>query len=308
MIRADQNRTSTMKRFAPFVSLLFACSLIGCARQFTVSRPAVYSSVQQRREAGLSREQQQLLDKHCPFGVPKRDVRWNFGPTDLITHNGYVLEHSAADKIPLWVCEFVEANQLTGNVARDDKFQPEPGLPLGKRAELKDYRGSGYDRGHMAPAGDQRRDANLKKETFYLSNMSPQVPALNQQIWRELEDQVRLWMIARGSGYIITGGMFYDPKEEDATTATGVVRHKAIGDGVAVPTHFYKIAVAKNANGEWQVIGFVMQNRPYKRPFQLEESIKAIDWIEQRTGLDFMPQLAPADEKRLERTPANIWN
>jgi endonuclease G, mitochondrial len=138
--------------------------------------------------------------------------------------------------------------------------------------------------------------------------MAPQVPAHNQQIWRELEDQVRRWMIVRHSGYIITGGMFYDPKEEDAATATGVVRHKTIGSGVAVPTHFYKIAVAKDSSGEWQAIGFVMENRTYKRPFHFADSIKAIDWIEQRTGLDFTPELGPADEKRLERTAAPIWN
>lgn len=98
-----------------------------------------------------------------------------------------MLEHSAVEKIPLWVAEHVTAAQFGGDVTRDDKFQPDPLLKPGARAELADYKGSGYDRGHQAPAGNETRDEKLKSETFYLSNMAPQAPRMNQQIWRKLE-------------------------------------------------------------------------------------------------------------------------
>jgi endonuclease G, mitochondrial len=299
-----------MKQFRSFHCATLAAVLLltGCAHPVVVSRPAVYTAAQQQPQAGLSPEDRERVDRHCPFGIPKLDSRVNFGPTELVAHDGYVLRHSSTDKIPLWVCEFVEADQLTGKASRYNNFQPDPLLKPGQRAELTDYKGSGFDRGHQAPAGDQTKDARLKAETFYLSNMAPQVPAMNQQIWRELEDHVRHWMIGRGSGFIITGGMFYDPDEEDPHTAHGVIRHRVIGNGVSVPTHFYKIAVAKDSSGEWQTIGFVMENKAYKRPFQFADSIKPVDWIEQRTGIDFMPNLSAQEEKRLERLPAHIWN
>jgi len=237
------------------------------------------------------------------------DPSWNYGPTDLVARDGYVLRHSTTDKIPLWVCEHVVKDQLTGSEGRNDKFAPDPLLPAGHRAELSDYKNSGYDRGHQAPAGDQTKDARLKAETFFLSNMAPQVPALNQQAWRELETLVRTWLIARGEGYIITGPMFYDPKEENTHTATGTVNHKTIGaDGVAVPTHFFKIVAAKDGQGTWQAIGFVMENRKYQKPYRFADYIQAIEWIEQRTGLNFMPELDTLEQRRLEHTPSVLWN
>lgn len=292
-----------------FVLGMMAFLLAGCARQATVLRPAPYSAAKFQRESGVSPQEQRCIDKHCFEGEPKLDQNWRFGSTDLVARDGYVLRHSAVDKIPLWVCEYVDRAQLGGNVARDDAFQPDPVLKPGRRAELVDYRRSGYDRGHMAPAANQSRDAQLKRETFYLSNMAPQKGALNQQIWRELEDRTRDWLDARGAGYVITGPMFYDPAEENEATADGVVTGKAIGPNkVAVPTHFYKIVVAKDGSGEWQSIAFVMENRSYRRPFRFEEHITSIDWIEKRTGLDFMPEMDVLEQRRLESAVSPLWN
>jgi endonuclease G len=288
--------------------LVSAFLISGCASH-TVSRIAPFSAAKTQIEAGLSPHETDNVIKNCPFGEPKLEITLNVGPTDLIARDGYVLLHSATDKIPLWVCEFVVKDQLTGNLNRDDKFQTDPLLKKGRRSELIDYKGSGYDRGHQAPAGDQTKDVTLKLETFFLSNMAPQAPALNQQIWRELETHVRDWLIERGSGYIITGPMFYDPKEENADTATGVVKHKVIGpDEVAVPTHFYKIVVAKDSSGKWQSIAFVMENRKYLKPYDFSKYIKSIEWIQERTGINFMPELDAVEQKRLERNTSPLWN
>jgi endonuclease G len=291
---------------APLLVSTFLIS--GCATH-TVSMVAPFSAAKVKIEAGLTPQENEDVVKNCPFGEPKLEETVNVGPTDLIARDGYVLMHSAVEKIPLWVCEYVVKDQLTGSLTRDDKFQPDPLLKKGRRAELIDYKSSGYDRGHQAPAGDQTKDATRKLETFYLSNMAPQVSALNQQIWRELETHVRDWIIERGSGYVITGPMFYDPKEENADTATGVVKHKVIGpDEVAVPTHFYKIVVAKDSSGQWQSIAFVMENRKYTKPFDFSKYIEPIEWIQERTGINFMPELDTVEQKRLERNASPLWN
>lgn len=243
-----------------------------------------------------------------PFGIPKKDTKWPHGPTHYIVREGYVLEHSTTDKIPLWVCEGVTAEQLTGNADRSDGFAPDPLLPVGERAELRDYRGSGYDRGHMAPAGDQKSSQARQDETFLLSNMSPQLAALNRKVWKQLEERVREWVKGRGFAFVITGGFFYDSSEDSEATADGSIDYFIIGPGsVAVPTHFYKIVVAKNASGRWGAIAFVLENRGYTKPYEFEDDIVSIDWLEEHTDLNFMPDLDPDQEHELEASPGAMW-
>ncbi|MBX3388485.1 MAG: DNA/RNA non-specific endonuclease [Phycisphaeraceae bacterium] len=226
----------------------------------------------------------------------------------LIARDGYVLRHSALNKEALWVCEHVRRDQLSGNLKRSDAFRPDPLLQPGDRAELTDYRGSGYDRGHMAPAGDQTVDARKKDETFYLSNMAPQEPQLNQRVWAALEDQVRDWADQRGEVWIITGPMWYDPREDDPSTARGFVDYWVIGaNEVAVPTHCYKIVIRPDGNGDVDCVAFVIENKPgYRAPFHLDEYITSVDFIEKRTGLNFMPNLSPPAKARLENSPGHM--
>ena len=301
-VRAGQLATVSLVTFLAFTA--------GCARNASVvGKTAYFSVVRTQPPAGVSPADEVHVKKHCVFGKPRLDPKWNYGPVDLVAHDGYVLLHSATEKIPLWVCEYVVKNQLTGTLTRRDNFRPDPLLKPGRRAELTDYKKSGYNRGHQAPAGDQTKDEKLKDETFCLSNMAPQLPALNQQVWSQLEAAIRNWLTERGDGYVITGPMFYDPKEEDAHTATGVIAHKVIGpDGVAVPTHFYKIVVAKDARGQWESIAFVLENRKYPKPYDFAKYIRSIDWIQQRTGIDFMPELDVLEQKRLEQNATRLWN
>jgi endonuclease G len=248
------------------------------------------------------------MERLCFEGCPVVDPDFGLGPTVIVTRDGYVLEHSSTDKIPLWVAEHVESAQLSGNVKRKDKFAADPLLKSGKRSELADYKGSGYDRGHQAPAGNQTTVPRLKEETFFLSNMAPQEGALNQQIWAALEDQTRDWAKAAGSAFILTGGFFYDPAEENPNTADGLVDYFTIGTGaVAVPTHFYKIVMKRDAGGQARAIAFVAENRGYPRPFDFAALIQPIDWIEERTGLNFMPELSAAEEAALEEQASPMW-
>jgi endonuclease G len=280
--------------------------LAGCSPVQVDVRPPILRA--RHLEAAPTLAQQQFVKKNCgDFGVPLKDRTQNFGPTTIIYREGYVLEHSATDKIPLWVCEGFDLGQWNPpNPNRKDVFKPDPTLPKGQRAELADYKGSKLDRGHQAPAADFK-DQRLKDESFYLSNMAPQSPPLNQQFWRLLEDQVRKWAGDNSPIYVFTGGFFYDPKEDDPATANGQIHFRRIGaNHVAVPTHFYKIVFSKDERADWRAVGFVVENRPYDKRTRFEDTIRSISWIEERTGLIFMPDLDEAVQARLKRNKGRM--
>jgi endonuclease G, mitochondrial len=275
-------------------------------RTFTL-RPAPKYSKFQSRQAGFSPQDRARIDRNCPFGMPKVDHSFPHGPSRFVVRDGYVLEHSTVDRIPLWVAEHVGRPQLSGHLERSDHFLPDPKLPKGERSELKDYARSGYDRGHQAPAGDETVDPQRKDETFFLSNMAPQAPELNQQIWAELEDLCRKWITEKyPEGFIITGGFVFDPKEE-TDDADGTISVEHIGpDAVTVPTHFYKIFLAKDGSGKWHAIGFVIPNEGQRKPHHFADFVKSIDWIQAHTGIVFLPSIDPAEAQRLERQPTPI--
>lgn len=262
-------------------------------------------------QAGFTPEDIASITDNCgPFGMPELDPMYPHGPTDFVIRNGYVLEHSALDRIARWVCEHVTPDELSGSAPRRDRFAPDPELAGKARAELDDYRGSGFDRGHLAPAGNQTVSQEDKDATFYLSNMTPQAPQHNQQIWRELEDLTRRW-VEEGvveAAFILTGAFFYDAKEEDPATADGLIDYQVIGPGaVAVPTHYFKIVVAPDGQDGWKAVALVQENRRYPQPYDFAEHIRPIDWIEERSGIDFLPNLDPLLEEQLERQPGELW-
>lgn len=261
-------------------------------------------------QAGFTPTEEAEIADNCPAGMPKKDPAFEHGPTEYVIREGYVLEHSSADKIALWVCEHLTPEELAGDVKRRDKFKPDPQLAEGERAELSDYRLSGYDRGHQAPAGDQRSSQLLNDETFFLSNMAPQVGrGFNRSTWRALEELVRTWAEEPGVGdiYAITGGLFYDPAEDDPQTADGLIDYSVIGkDAVAVPTHFYKIVISHQGE-QWKAVAFVLQNMKQDTPDDFSPFVRPIRWVEEHTGLDFMPDLDPLTANDLESSPQALW-
>jgi endonuclease G len=286
------------------VSAMAVLFLTGCSMTTVHTRSAI-GSAHIALQAGLTPEQKQDADKNCYEGTPQKTSE-ELGPTEYVFREGYVLEHSSLDKIPLWVCEGVDESQLTGSLARSDKFMTDPALK-GPHSTPTDYTRSGYDRGHQAPAGNQTTDAALKDQTFYMSNMAPQLPKLNRNAWKALETQTRAWVKQFGHAYEWTGPVFYDPKEDNSATANGTVDFKTIGkDSVAVPTHFYKIVVVKDGD-HFKSIAFVMPNQNYSPPYHLGQFIKSIRWIEQHTGLNFMPNQTAAESESLEANPSAMW-
>jgi endonuclease G len=281
--------------------------LAACQTVTEVSMPAIYSAPTMELQAGLSPAEKAAIEKNCYAGKPV--VLKATGKPLLIAREGYVLTHSPFLRGPIWVSEGITASQLVGSGNRQDNFAPDPKVPPADRAELRDYEGSGYDRGHQAPAADFKSSQKLTDESFYLSNMAPQVGAgFNRAVWAHLEDFVRERIKENGSGYVITGPLYYDPAEDDPRTADGIVKVKWIRRRVAVPTHFFKIMVLPKPGGKASCVGFVLENRkhPTGSPHDFSQYIKSVDWIEERAGINFMPDLDPLKERELEGKPGRL--
>ena len=215
----------------------------------------------------------------------------------ILVRKGYVLNHDNNKKVALWVSYHLTDKYLAPKVPRSNDFRPDPDLPKGPRSELKDYKKSGYDLGHLAPAEDMRRDAQTESETFLLSNMSPQVGlGFNRRIWKNLEAKVRLWAKKRHNIYVMTGPIYANKN------------YQTIGpDKVAVPTSFYKIVVSCNTKGgSLDAIAFIMPNKDLGAT-PIKNYISTIDEVEKETGLNFLSGLPELIEKKLEAKKATMW-
>lgn len=166
---------------------------------------------------------------HAPYGFP---VTTNVVP---LCQQAYLVGYDAQAKLPKFVTyELVPQNAL-GCVTRTNAFAANQFVPNG--AVPSDYAGTGYDKGHMAPDGDLSWDQQVEYESFLMTNMSPQAGSLNRGIWKLLETSVRGWVVQRNQSYTVYVGGVYN-------TATD----KKIGNGVVVPTGFYKIVINNQTN------------------------------------------------------------
>lgn len=273
-------------------------ALAGCATpapETTLSGPPPTAA---REVAAPATDDEPWVAKNCIEGIPvlSPDLQ---AEVQVIRRRGYVLAHSLTRKVPLWVSEGIPRDQMDGPAERRDNFRPDPEIPAGERSEIADYRSSGLDRGHQAPAEDFTLDQELMDESFYLSNMAPQVGVgFSRHVWADLEAWARDVARKKGIAWVITGPLFLD--------AEG----RTIGPGrVAVPSHFYKVVLTRDETGALEAIAFVLDNRAHSAEERrdLARFIKAIDWIEGKSGLDVMPDLPASEEERLERMAAEMW-
>ena len=204
---------------------------------------------------------------------------------EIVKHTYYTLSYSKKNEQAEWVAYLLTRSMLTGQSERGNNFRPDPSVPSGS-AQLSDYNKSGFDRGHLCPAGDMTFNAQAMSETFYLSNMSPQVPAFNRGIWKSLESLVREWAEEEDSIYIVTGGILSNPEG-------------SIGKNrVTVPKSYYKVIY--DLTGEKKMIAFILPNE--KGVKQLSDYVVTVDDVERQTGIDFFPCLPDSLENSLEKT------
>ena len=287
----------------PLLFLAILAAAVGCATNRSVHhmRAAIHTELREQQSGQLTPEQEVLLEELCPFGRPIAQPDAGLGFTELVVREGYALEHSGDLKIPLWVCQRMDASKLNGQFDRKDDFRVDPELD-GPRSELSDYKGSGYARGHHAPAEDFSQSKERMSESFFLSNMSPQLGAVNSGAWANLEKRTRKWVAEDAATWIITGALLYDPEEDDPATADGWIKYFTIGAGVAVPTHLFKIVVGEGPTGAVTTTSYVVPNAKLPIGYRIDDYRKPIRWIEQRSGFDFMPDLDPGDALDLEES------
>ena len=198
-----------------------------------------------------------------------------------------------------WSAYCLEKSELVKNASRSNDFRPDPEISTGS-AELSDYRRSGYDRGHLAPAADFAYSESAMSETFYMSNMTPQAPAFNRDIWQKLEAQVRVWAAKYGRAYVVTGPVLAAPPED----------YDTIGENkVVVPRAFYKVvlvplyadeadAATPDDASDVATFAFIIPNQKCDAPFY--DYAVTVSEVEERTGLDFFYLLDDAVETRVE--------
>ncbi len=208
-------------------------------------------------------------------------------PASVLTkHEGYTLQYDEQNEQARWVAYQLTAAETIKQFERTNKFIPDPTISSGSASD-KDYRNSGYDRGHLAPASDMGWSAKTMAESFYYSNMSPQVPAFNRGIWKRLEEQVRRWAMELDTVYVVTGPIL-----------SGNLQF--IGpDQLAVPNYYFK-AVLYFHGKDSKAIGFVMENR--KLQGSLSDFTFTIDSLEKLTGLNLFASVDDQLETKIERT------
>lgn len=190
----------------------------------------------------------------------------------MLCRQAYVSYHDDQAKIPKWVSYTLTPENLMGCSPRINSFRADPDLPLGQRAELNDYARSGYDIGHMASSADMTRNEQVQRESFYLSNMAPQLPENNRGEWAQLESNLRSWVWQNQQAIVVHVGPIYSTK----SATIGPNR-------VVVPDAFYKVAVDMQSNHATAWI--IPQRTPGKN--DLSSFIVTVSDLEQQTGLVF---------------------
>ena len=214
----------------------------------------------------------------------------------IIQHEGYTVSYNADYRIANWVAYVLTDKEARSDkTERQNKFVVDP-LVKGASATNEDYTRTGYDRGHLAPAGDMKWSEKAMRESFYLSNITPQKPGLNRGIWKELEEQIRLWARENGAVLIATGPVI--PDEE---------LNRLGKNRVGVPRQFYKV-LCMVVNNQLEGVGFLFENRDYGTT-PLRQMMVPIDSVEQVTGIDFFPALPDDEERQMEATVhTDLWS
>ena len=205
---------------------------------------------------------------------------------EIVEHEFYTLSYSERHEQAEWVAYELKKNQLSHSNLERPYFIDDPQVVTGS-ASWKNYKHSGYDKGHLCPAADRRFSRKAFDETFYTSNISPQLNDFNAGIWNNLEQKTRYWAAKYDGVYVVTGGVLTNNLEK-------------IGkEDVSVPKYFYKILL-DNSRGEYKVIAFLVPHEASEKP--LNSFVVPIDKIEKMTGINFFPNLPDDIENQLEKS------
>jgi endonuclease G len=203
---------------------------------------------------------------------------------EVVHHSHFSLSYLEQYEQSEWVAYTLEKERLElPRAERKDWFEEDKKISTGS-ATYADYKGSGYNRGHLVPAADMAFDKQVMQETFQMSNISPQLKAFNNGVWKELEENVRSWARENDKLYVVTGPIL------DST----LVRYIGKTSKITVPEHFYKVILDYHGT-EKKAIGFIIPNELSTR--RLEDYMVSVDKVEELTGIDFFADMIPDEEE-----------
>ncbi len=209
-------------------------------------------------------------------------------PEQMLYRDYYTVSYNKQYKVPNWVAWKLTAEHTEGGARRSgNAWHEDEEVPM-PRAAATDYKGSGWTRGHMCPAGDNKWNEKAMYDSFLLTNCCPQHANLNSGTWNQIEMACRKWARKYGELHIVTGPVFFRRE------------HKRIGrNRVAVPEAFFKVVVCLNKK-HTKGIGFVCRNTDGNRKKDIY--VNSIDQVERITGIDFFPSLPDSIEETVEAT------
>lgn len=210
----------------------------------------------------------------------------------IMQKRGYTIGFSKKHKHAYWVAYQLKCSETNGNVARGNYFREDQ--ILGKYSpSSNDYYASGYDKGHLLPAGDNKSDSVAMYDSFLMSNVSPQIPAFNRGIWKRLEEQVRKWACQYDSIYVVTGAFLND-------SLTSIGKGK-----VSVPDFYYKSILAYSKEHQSTISFYMYQYTEEENFFAFALST---DSLESKLGYDLFPNLDDKAENQIEsRVDSSFW-
>ena len=248
-------------------------------------RQEIVNDVEEQEIVPIKKQVQKEKITYTNLEIPE----WKTTTThQQIKNLGYTSSYNTSYGIPNWVAyELTRSEAASHEAERTNKFQADPKV-IGKSASNSDYKGSGYDKGHMAPAADMKWSKTVMEQSFYFTNICPQAPGLNRGAWKDLEEEIREWAIRDSALVIICGPLFTkEPIKYIPETH------------VAIPDAYFKV-VCSPYTEEARAIAFVFpNNKASKHP---REYVVTIDSVEKMTGMDFLSQLPDEIENEIEKT------
>jgi endonuclease G len=225
------------------------------------------------------------------------EINTNFLPTSttnqIVHHKYYSLSYNEKYEQAEWVAYALTKNHLSNKNIKRPYFELDPKVKT-KSSHYKNFKNSGYNKGHLCPAGDRTFSEEAFNETFLTSNISPQTYGFNAGIWNRLEQKTRFWAEKYDKLYIVTGGILNN-------------NLKTIGfEKVGVPNYFYKIILDYHTP-KLKVIAFLIPHQNSEKG--LYQFVTSVDEIERLTGIDFFPELPDELETELEKSDSYInWS
>jgi endonuclease G, mitochondrial len=231
------------------------------------------------------------------FSLTSSLAQFNYLPADIpghqvVAHTQFTLSYNETHEQADWVAYELTKEEVEMDVPRCDCFASDNSVLFGS-AKVSDYSNTGFDKGHLSPSADNQNSDAVNRESFLMSNMSPQLPGFNRGIWADLESWVRDQAAAHDTIYVVTGPVFINN--------LGTIG----ANSVTIPGYFYKVLLRFDGTTA-RTIAFILPQ--IGAVGQIKDYVVTVNSVETLTGIDFFPALDSSIENRAEsQYEPNKW-